>query len=154
MTTFSKNLHGGPSSGIMNWCSSTDRGGGHEMTDDDVFEDSGTMRRPLHDPAYQALREGDTATFSELTADREAIDLSYCDLGGVDLRKVDITNIDLQGARLKRADLRGLDLSQHNMHGVTLYNARVSGVLFPAEISADEIRMSLREGTRLRHKKA
>ena len=123
------------------------------MSDSEDSVDSGAMRLPIDDPAYQALREGDTATFSELTAGRGPVDFSYCDLGGVDLRKVDIVNIRLRGARLKGADLRGLDLSEHDLHGVTLNNARVSGVLFPAEISADEIRMSLQEGTRLRHKR-
>ena len=109
------------------------------------------LRRPSEDPAYQALCEGDTQAFQELAASRDLIDFSYCDLGGVDLRQADIKRFVLTGARLKGADLRGLDLSGHDLSGVTLNDARVSGTLFPADLSADELRLSIRQGTRLRH---
>jgi len=109
------------------------------------------MRRPFDDPAYKALRDGDREAFTAFIANRDVVDFSCCDLGGVDLRKVDITSIELHGARLKGADLRGLDLSKHSLDGVSINNARISGTLFPRDISADEIRMSLHEGTRIRH---
>jgi uncharacterized protein YjbI with pentapeptide repeats len=111
------------------------------------------LRRPDDDPAYRVLREGDTPAFCILLADRSAVDFSYCDLGGVDLRTVEVGKILLRGARLKGADLRGLDLSQHDLHGVSINNARISGTLFPRDLSADELRLSLRDGTRLRHGK-
>ena len=123
------------------------------MTDPDPPQAPGALRRPLEDPAYRALREGDTEAFTSLIAQREDLDLSYCDLSGVDLRKVNISIISLRGARLKGADLRGLDLSTHDLQGISINNARVSGTLFPHDLSADEIRLSLREGTRIRHGK-
>jgi uncharacterized protein YjbI with pentapeptide repeats len=114
---------------------------------------AGGLRRPLEDPAYQALREGDLQSFSALTSEREDVDFRYCDLGGVDLRKVNISNIRLRGARLKGSDLRGLDLSHHDLEGVTIRNARISGTLFPRDLTAAEVRLSLQEGTRIRHGK-
>ncbi len=122
------------------------------MTDSDEPAPLPGLRRPADDPAYRVLREGDTPAFCALIADRPAVDFSYCDLGGVDLRKVEIGKILLRGARLKGADLRGLDLSHHDLHGVSINNARISGTLFPRDLSADELRMSLQEGTRLRHR--
>jgi len=113
----------------------------------------GGLRRPLDDPAYQALREGDTESASALISEREEVDFSYCDLGGVDLRKVNIASMRLRGARLKASDLRGLDLSHHDLEGVTIRNARISGTLFPRDLTAAEIRLSLQEGTRIRHGK-
>ncbi len=121
------------------------------MTDSNTSPQHLEMRRPFDDPAYKALRDGDRDAFTEFIANREKIDFSGCDLGGVDLRKVDISGVELRGARLKGADLRGLDLSDHNLDGVSINNARISGTLFPRDISADEIRMSLQEGTRIRH---
>jgi len=121
------------------------------MTDSKAHPQRIEMRRPFDDPAYKALRDGNREAFAEFIADRDIVDFSGCDLGGVDLRKVDISCVVLSGARLKGADLRGLDLSRHNLDGVSINNARISGSLFPRDISADEIRMSLHEGTRIRH---
>ena len=109
------------------------------------------LRRPVDEPAYRALCDGDREAFARAVSATAVVDLSYCDLGGVDLRFADVGRIRLEGARLKGADLRGLDLSQHNLDGVTLFNARVSGTYFPRDLSADEVRLSLREGTRIRH---
>ncbi|HCP47075.1 MAG TPA: hypothetical protein DIU15_13600 [Deltaproteobacteria bacterium] len=105
----------------------------------------------LNDPAYRALREGNSDLFQELTQDLETVDYSFANLGGVDFRKIDIGRVILRGARLKGADLRGLDLSGHDLDGVSLNGARISGVLFPRELSAAEILMSVERGTRIRH---
>jgi hypothetical protein len=37
------------------------------------------------------------------------------------------------------------------MEGVSLRGARISGVMFPAELGADEIRLSVEFGTRMRY---
>jgi uncharacterized protein YjbI with pentapeptide repeats len=42
-------------------------------------------------------------------------------------------------------DLTGCDLS-----GASIKGANISGTLFPAEVTADEIRLSLDYGTRIR----
>ena len=108
--------------------------------------------RILDSPAYRTLREGDMDLFKQLVEEAESTDFSYCNLASVDLRGTAIEKVVLRGARLKGADLRGLDLSSHNLDGVTLSNARISGVLFPRDLSAAEIRLSVEMGTRIRHR--
>ena len=49
-------------------------------------------------------------------------------------------------------DLRGLDLRQACMEGASIAHAQISGAYFPADLSADEILMSLNFGTRLRYR--
>jgi len=127
-----------------------------DPVDDDSKQDSdsdGEAEGPLmfDDPAYSALREGDCVRFQELTQGMDVVDYSFANLGGVDLRKVEMGRMIIQGARLKGADLRGLDLSGHDLDGVSLNNARISGVLFPRNLAADEILMSVEHGTRIRH---
>lgn len=121
-------------------------------TPDSIEEATDGRPKVLHDLAYRALREGDLAQFETLTADEDALDYSYADLAGVDLRKAPMDRMILRGARLKRADLRGLDLSGHDLEGVSLNSARISGVLFPRDLSATEILMSVEHGTRIRHR--
>ena len=58
---------------------------------------------------------------------------------------------DLSGADLHGAVLRKSDFQRANLEGASLMDAKVSGVYFPAELSADEIRLSLDHGTRLRY---
>jgi uncharacterized protein YjbI with pentapeptide repeats len=78
------------------------------------------------------------------------VDLSGAHLRAYDLRKFDLSGADLSGAYLKHADLRGLDLGGANLSGASMREAKVSGVLFPRNLSPQEIMMSLQHGTRLR----
>ena len=108
--------------------------------------------RELDDPVYQALMDGDIAAFNRMLEGVDSIDFSHSNLVAVDLRGLhDIRKIKLTGARLRQADLRGLDLSEHDLDSVTINGARVSGTRFPSELSAEEIRMALEHGTRIRH---
>ncbi len=95
------------------------------------------------------LREGWTDDFNRMAA-QETPELRNADLRMLDLRKADLTRADLRGAYLRNADLRGLDLSGAMMDGASLHDARVAGVLFPANLSPDEIHLSLTFGTRMR----
>ena len=107
--------------------------------------------REIDDPAYQALMDGDLDAFNRLLSHLDVIDLSYCNLVAVDLRGVaEIWKVKLTGARLRQADLRGLDLKDHDLNGVTINGARLSGARFPAAITAEELRLALEHGTRLR----
>jgi uncharacterized protein YjbI with pentapeptide repeats len=63
-----------------------------------------------------------------------------------------LKDADLSGAYLRGANLSGQDLSLAKMHGASLKSAKISGCLFPASISAEEIRLSVDLGTRLRHR--
>jgi uncharacterized protein YjbI with pentapeptide repeats len=79
---------------------------------------------------------------------------TFCDqnLSDLDLTGFVLKEADLSGAYLRGANLSGQDLSLAKMHGASLKNAKISGCLFPANISAEEIRLSVDTGTRLRHK--
>jgi uncharacterized protein YjbI with pentapeptide repeats len=108
--------------------------------------------RFLTDEAFRQVRSGDVDGYHRSIATRTEVDFSYSDLRGTDLRNADLTKVKLTGAYLRDTDLRGQDLRQHNLEGCSLYHARISGVWFPADLSADEIRLSLEQGTRLRRR--
>jgi uncharacterized protein YjbI with pentapeptide repeats len=95
------------------------------------------------------LREGWIDDFNRMAA-QEPPDLRNADLRMLDLRKANLARADLRGAYLRNADLRGLDLSAASMDGASLHDTRVAGALFPANLSADEIHLSLTFGTRMR----
>lgn len=85
-------------------------------------------------------------------AAKEPPDLVDADLRGVDLRKADLSHADLRGAYLRQADLRGVDLSHAKLEGASIHGARIGGVLFPPDISAEEVRLSWELGTRMRRR--
>ena len=49
------------------------------------------------------------------------------------------------------SDLRGLDLTSSNLEGASIHRARIAGAYFPPELAAEEIRLSLKEGIRMRY---
>lgn len=71
---------------------------------------------------------------------------------GLDLRKLDTEGIDFSGAYFRASDLRGLDLRELPSGASLSWHAQISGTYFPAELSADEILMSVNFGTRLRYR--
>ena len=85
------------------------------------------------------LREGRFEEFNQLAAQAPP-----------DLRNADLRMLDLRHADLAHADLRGLNLSGALLEGASLHDTRVSGVLFPPALKAEEIRLSLAFGTRMR----
>ncbi len=99
--------------------------------------------------AVVLLREEKFDEFNQLTAGRAA-DLENADLRMLDLRKANLAKANLRGAYLKNADLRGQDLSDADLTGASLHDARVGGCLFPTNLGADEIAMSVALGTRMR----
>lgn len=103
------------------------------------------------DPLYQMLRQEDVDSFN---ANRDSMDTSQLKSGdyrGRDLRKMNARGLDFSNAYFRNADLSGIDFRETNLEGASLMDAKVSGVFFPAEISAEEIRLSLERGTRLRY---
>lgn len=111
--------------------------------------------REIEDPVYQVLMDGNVEAFNRMLDQVDFVDLSHSNLVAVDLRGVrDIRKVYLTGARLRQADLRGLDLSEHDLDGATINGARISGTRFPGTISAEEIRLALEHGTRLRQPRA
>jgi uncharacterized protein YjbI with pentapeptide repeats len=95
------------------------------------------------------LREDRVDEFNA-TAANKTTDLENADLRMVDLRRADLRRANLRGAYLRNADLRGVDLSEADLEGASLHDARISGCLFPMNIGADEITMSVAHGTRMR----
>jgi uncharacterized protein YjbI with pentapeptide repeats len=104
-------------------------------------------------PLYLALRAENMEKFNSLRAIGEKCDLSGVNLRDLDLRGADLHGLDLSNAYLRQCDLRGLDLSTCSLDGASLRAAKVSGVLFPKELAAEEITMSLNFGTRMRYRK-
>ena len=103
------------------------------------------------DPLYELLRRGDVAAFNDARAQGRQADLRGADLRGADLRHLDARGLDLSDCYLRQADLRGLDLSEVRLEGASIYGARISGTLFPTELRAEEITLSLLHGTRMRY---
>ncbi|MCB1869745.1 MAG: pentapeptide repeat-containing protein [Gammaproteobacteria bacterium] len=105
------------------------------------------------DPLYRLLREGLVEEFNRRRRDGDECDLRACDLRSLDLRKLDAAGMDLRDCYLRQADLRGVDLTHTNLEGSSINGAKISGTLFPVELSAEEITLSLLHGTRMRYRK-
>lgn len=103
------------------------------------------------DPLYQLLRGDDIKAFNAKREQGQACDLRGVDLRALDLRGMNADGLDLTDAYLRDADIRGIDFSNALMEGVSLRGARISGVKFPAELTAEEIRLSVDFGTRMRY---
>ena len=78
------------------------------------------------------------------------LDLAGANLRGVDLRRATLRNADLRNAYCHTTDFRGVDLSQANIEGASFHRARISGAYFPPNVSAEELKMSVDLGTRIR----
>ena len=102
------------------------------------------------DPMYQLIRNEKIEEFNRQKHSADISNLKDGNYRGLDLRKLDVDGLDLSGAYLRNADLRGLDLRNTNLRGASLNDAKVSGCYFPEQITAEEVRMSVEFGTRLR----
>lgn len=110
--------------------------------------------RFLKDPAFKLLRVGDVDAFHKNIEERDVVDFTGVDLRGTDFRNVDLDKLILRDAYLRDTDFRGCDLRHMDLEGASLQGAKISGAYFPENVSASEIRISLRHGTRIRTKKA
>lgn len=114
------------------------------------------MTKPMihTNPLYQLLREERITEFNERRARGESAVLSGGDYRGLDLRNINADGIDFRDAYFRNSDLRGVDFRNAQLEGASIAEAHISGCYFPAELSADEIRMSLNLGTRMRYRQA
>ena len=103
------------------------------------------------DPMYQLLRDGKITEFNARFEGGEKPELSHCDFRSVDFRGLEVHEMDFSGCYFRQADLRGVDLSQCSLEGASIHGAQISGVLFPKELSAQEILLSHQQGTRMRY---
>lgn len=108
--------------------------------------------RILDDPLYKTLRNENIDAFNAAKArNTELPSFSHGDFRGLDLRGMDANGLDLSHAYFRGADLRGIDFSHANLEGSSIAGAKISGCLFPIQLHADEIVMSLNHGTRMRY---
>jgi uncharacterized protein YjbI with pentapeptide repeats len=106
----------------------------------------------LDSPLYHLLHNEDIAGFNASKPKDGAVDMCNGDFRGLDLRAIDASRINFSDAYFRGTDLRGLDLREARLEGASLAHAQISGAYFPAELSADEILMSVNFGTRLRYR--
>lgn len=96
------------------------------------------------------LRDGKVEEFNHAARQADNLDLVGANLRGLDLRNACLRNANLRHAYCHTTDLRGVDLSQANLEGASFHRARISGAYFPSNVSAEEIKMSVDLGTRIR----
>ena len=101
-------------------------------------------------PKPKILFEENREAFNKAVAGGQVADFSNQNLSDLDLTGFNLKNANLSGAYLRGANLGGQDLSGANLHGASLKQAKISGCLFPPDLSAEEIRLSLDTGIRMR----
>lgn len=101
-------------------------------------------------PLYRLLLAEDVAGFNARRSAGESVSLQGAMLRGLDLRGLDASGLDLRDACLRGCDLRGIDFRTADLAGATITEARVNGCYFAGSLAADELRLALEKGTRLR----
>lgn len=118
------------------------------------MDKTNSPRTKLHlskDPMYLLLREGCIKEFNAKKAAGDTCDLRGCDLRGLDLRGLETDGLDFSDCYFRQSDLRGVDFGKAKLDGASINACKISGVLFPPELSASEIELSLLHGTRMRY---
>ena len=113
------------------------------------------MKKPVikQDPLYQLLRNEDIDGFNAQRDSLETSELKSGDYRGRDLRKMNADGLDFSNSYFRNSDLSGIDFRNTNLEGASLLGSKLSGVYFPSELSAEEIRLSRDTGTRMRYSK-
>lgn len=108
-------------------------------------------KRPDHE-MYALLQDEHVDQFNQKRAEGVEFDLSDLDLRALDLRDLNTKGLHLTNCYLRNTNLSGLDLSDCNLEGASMFQAHISGTLFPKELAPEEIRLSVDLGTRLRNR--
>lgn len=103
------------------------------------------------DPLNHLLRKGHVQEFNQRISAGEGCDLTGGDFRGLRLVGLVADGLDFSNSYFRQTDLRGIDFSRANLNGASIHGARIAGCLFPMELSADEITLSLVHGSRLRY---
>ncbi|MFN2329232.1 MAG: pentapeptide repeat-containing protein [Chromatocurvus sp.] len=113
------------------------------------------MKKPeiKTDPLYQLLRQENVKVFNEQRDSLDTSELKSGDYRGRDLRNMNASGLDFSDSYFRNADLSGIDFRTTNLEGASLLDAKLSGTYFPAELTPEEIRLSLDTGTRLRYRR-
>jgi uncharacterized protein YjbI with pentapeptide repeats len=100
------------------------------------------------------LRQEDIRSFNEMRDQLDNSQLKSGDYRGRDLRNMNASGLDFSNSYFRNADLSGIDFRSTNLEGASLLDAKLSGTYFPAwSCTAEEIRLSLDTGTRLRYRR-
>ena len=112
------------------------------------------MARPRisDDPLFALLRTGQIDEFNKQKVAGLSCDLTGCDFSRTDLRGLNADGLDFSNGYFRMADLRGIDFRNAILEGASFADANISGAYFPKEVSADEIYLALRHGTRIRYR--
>jgi uncharacterized protein YjbI with pentapeptide repeats len=114
------------------------------------------MSKPIvhKNSLYNLLRSENVDEFNRRKNGGEVTpgDLRGGDFRGLDLRNLDAAGLDLGDAYFRAADLRGIDFRSCNLEGASFCQAYVSGCYFPNALSAEEIRLSVEKGIRVRYR--
>jgi len=110
-----------------------------------------TPKIPQDNRGYNLLRDRRISDFNAMRSSGE-LDNDYHGLAfrGCDLRGLNADGLDFSNCKFKQADLRGINFTNTKLDGASIYGSKISGCLFPKELKADEIMMSVQQGTRLR----
>jgi uncharacterized protein YjbI with pentapeptide repeats len=113
------------------------------------------MAKPVihKNPSYLLLREEKIEEFNRRKVAGDIGQLSGGDYRGLDLRNLDADGLDFSNAYFRGADLRGIDFHNANLEGASIAEANISGCYFPDFLSAEELRMSLTLGIRMRYQR-
>lgn len=101
-------------------------------------------------PLYTLLREGRVEEFNRRRAAGEPCTLRGHDLSRLDLRGLDAAGLDLRDCYFRMSDLRGIDFRTARLEGASFAQAHLSGCYFPAGLRAEELALSIAQGTRVR----
>jgi uncharacterized protein YjbI with pentapeptide repeats len=105
----------------------------------------------LKNEIYQLLREEKIDEANARLDSGERCDLTGAFLRGCNLQGLHATNINFADCYFRLADLRGVDFRHCCMEGASIHGAKIHGAYFPVELSAEEIMMSIKLGTRMRY---
>jgi uncharacterized protein YjbI with pentapeptide repeats len=107
----------------------------------------------VHDNAlYQLLHNENVAEFNRRHDEAKSAELRGGNYRGLDLRNLNADHLDFSDAYFRGADLRGIDFRNTRLEGASMIDAKISGCYFPKELSPEEIRLSITQGTRLRYR--
>lgn len=104
-----------------------------------------------NDPLYRLLSEEKIEEFNRNKTTAKTALLRAGNYRNLDLRGLDAEGLDFSDGYFHGADLRGIDFRNTNLEGASIIDAKISGCYFPKQLSADEIRLSITQGTRMRY---
>jgi len=99
------------------------------------------------------LQDDRVEEVNAILADIENFSMAGANLRSANLRGLHVDGMDFSNAHLRSANLKGLDLRTCSLEGASMHSAQIAGTYFPDELSAEEILLSVTNGTRLRHRR-